>query len=108
MEKMAWQAIAGRLYSVWKIREDAGKVSIDFAEDCSLLCLKSANVGSKVMLEEPYEGNLHVRNLLERRKEIGAELEAYCEWRNCGIIDHICDAEYELQSKFGGQYFSRL
>jgi hypothetical protein len=43
---------------------------------------------------------VHILNsnpdLLERRKEIGAELEAYCEWRNCGIIDHICDAVYEL------------
>jgi hypothetical protein len=34
--------------------------------------------------------------LINRRKAIGIELEAYCKWRNCVISDYICDASYEL------------
>lgn len=34
--------------------------------------------------------------LNERRKEIQSELEEYCEWGNCGIVDFICDAAFEI------------
>ena len=34
----------------------------------------------------------------KRRKEIQSELEEYCEWRNCGIVDFICDTAIELSN----------
>lgn len=34
--------------------------------------------------------------LKKRRVEIMAELEEYCEWGNCGIVDEICEAVAEI------------
>ena len=32
----------------------------------------------------------------KRRIEIHAELEEYCGWKNCGIVDNICEAAFEI------------
>ena len=40
-----------------------------------------------------------VPGLDNRRKEIQAEIERYCNWGNCGIVDDICDIAFEISDE---------
>ena len=38
-------------------------------------------------------------NLMKRRAEIHDKLDEYCNWGNCGIVDNICEAMFELSNE---------